>query len=144
MFAIFAFFVVKHSSRSTLHPHTTPFTSNNANDTNKGLFFLHGSRFSPWRGGEPSPWTLPRTVSELQGTLPFCSRFSRISRLLSRLKYSGHFLLLRANSSISALGSHLGGEEKPLLGIFLEPLRSYRGHSLLCSRFSRVSRLKLL
>ena len=37
----------------------------------EGLFFLNGSRFPPWRGGETSPWTLPRTASDLQGTLPF-------------------------------------------------------------------------
>ena len=36
----------------------------------EGLFFLNGSRFPPWRGGETSPWTLPRTASDLQGTLP--------------------------------------------------------------------------
>ena len=37
----------------------------------EGLFFLHGSRFPLLRDGENSPWILPRTALELQGTLNF-------------------------------------------------------------------------
>ena len=79
----------------------------------------------------------------------FCSRFSRISRLvllrtllLNSMNRERHERgpLLPSRLSVPTLE----GRGNLLLGLFLEPLRIYKGHSLFCSRFSRISRLVLL
>ena len=87
--------------------------------------------------GKPSPWTLPRTAFNLQGTLPFLFAIFACFAVKITTDTPFEFLELRtkrtartrASSSFTALGSHLGGEGNLLLGLFLEPLSIYSEHA---------------
>ena len=77
------------------------------------------------------------------------SRFSRLSRLVLLRTLRFRILNRERRERGPLLSSRLSvptleGRGNLLLGLFLEPLRGCRGHSLFCSRFSRVSRLESL
>ena len=69
----------------------------------EGLFFLNGSRFPPWRGGETSPWTLPRTALNLQGTLPFLFAYFAPFAVRIYNGYSFYFSAGQGNSNVTFL-----------------------------------------
>ena len=104
---------------SNSHSFWISWTANNANGANEGLFFLHGSRFHPRVEGKPSPWTLPRTAFNLQGTLPFL--FAVFVPFAVRI-YNGHSVW------ISWTANNANGTNKEK--------QTYK-----LSRFSRLSRL---
>ena len=98
LFAIFAHFAVKITTDTPFKFHE-PRTTRTVRTRASSSFTAFGSH--PGGEGKPSPWTLPRTALNLQGTLHFlrfeairdASFFVRGFRAFRGENYSGHSLL---------------------------------------------------